>query len=289
MAKDIHNAAGYGSLKEIQRFLAAGVDVDLLDADGNTPLLRACRFGQIHAAQLLVNEGASVNASSSGWTGRTPLHVASALGSAPLVEFLLDQGARLEAADDRGWTPLMCAASQGMHSIAKILINRGAKLDAQDKDGYTALVHAFEINSGPYTDRFNVIELLLDRGCNPNLVDAQGKTALDLAIEIDRDSELIARLQKAVGKPVTAEQWDMVGGDECVLCKGLARWKPSKQHPDYIAPDVIESWLGVSPPGRVKFASGTMYRGKVLIKRRRSITGTVKNVPALGNECITTR
>jgi len=169
MAKDIHNAAGYGSLKEIQRFLAAGVDVDLLDADGNTPLLRACRFGQIHAAQLLVNEGALVNASSSGWTGRTPLHIASALGSVPLVELLLDLGARLEAADDRGWTPLMCAASQGMHSIVKILIDRGAKLDAQDKDGYTALVHAFEINSGRYTDRFNVIELLLDRGCNPEV------------------------------------------------------------------------------------------------------------------------
>ncbi len=265
MAKDIHNAAGYGSIKEIERFLAAGADVDLLDADGNTPLLRACRFGQILAAQLLINEGASVNASSRN--GRRPLHVASAFGSFPLAELLLNKGAKLEANDDRGWTPLMCAASQGMHAIAKFLIDRGANLDAQDNDGYTALVHAFNINSGPYTERFSVIELLLDRGCNPSLVDARGKTALDLAIEIDRDHELIARLQKAAGKPVTAERWEMVGGEACALCKGLARWKPSESHPDYISPDIIELWLGVSPPGRVKFASGTMYRGKLLIKR----------------------
>jgi hypothetical protein len=154
-----------------------------------------------------------------------------------------------------------------MHGVAKILIDRGANLDPQDNDGYTALVHAFEINSGAYTDRFNVIELLLARGCDPNLVDARGKTALDLAIEIDRDNELIARLQVAVGQPVTAEKWEMVGGDDCVLCKGLARWKPSKRHPDYISPEIIEAWLGASPPGRVKFASGTMYRGKLLIKR----------------------
>jgi hypothetical protein len=265
MAKDIHNAAGYGSLKEIQRFLASGVEVDSIDADGDTPLLRACRFGQHLAARLLINKGASVNASTRN--GRSSLHVASVCDCPELVELLLDEGAHLEATDENGWTPLMCAASQGMQSIAESLLDRGARVDAQDNNGYTALVHAFQINSGPYSDRLGVIEMLLDRGCNPNLVDAQGNTAVDLAVQIDRDHELIARLQTAAGLPVTAEQWEMVGGDDCALCKGLARWKPSKRHPDYIAPDIIESWLGVSPPGRVKFASGTMYRGKQLILR----------------------
>lgn len=266
MAKDIHNAAGYGSLKEIQRFLSSGVDVDVRDPEGQTPLLRACRFDQLPAAKLLINEGASVDASIPN--GRSSLHFAAASCTPPLVNLLLDNDADIEATDDSGWTPLMCAASQGQYLVATTLIRWGANLDAQDNDGYTSLVHAFQINSGPYDERLNTINLLLDQGCNPNLVDAEGKTAVDLAIEIDRDHELVALLQIAAGQPVTAERWEMVGGEDCVLCKGLARWKPSKRHPDYISPEVIESWLGVSPPGRVKFAAGTMYRGKTLIKRQ---------------------
>lgn len=267
MAKDIHSAAAGGGLGELQRFLAAGVDADSADADGNTPLLCACRFSQSDAAQLLITAGASVNVSSESWNGQTPLHMASASGTAALVECLLDHGARIEAINNRGWTPLMCAASQGRFHIAKLLIDRGANLDAQDRNGHTALVHACETNSGPYAERLAVIELLLNRGCSLGLVDAQGNTALDLAVKSARDSELIARLQIAMGRPVSAEQWHMVGGEDCVLCNGLARWRPSKQHPDHIPRDLIESWLGVSPPGRVKFASGTMYRGRMLIDR----------------------
>jgi len=265
MAKDIHNAAGYGSIKEIQRFLASGIDANALDADVNTPLLRACRFGQVDAARLLIGEGASIEARTKN--GRRPLHVASAIGSSQLVGLLLGAGANLEATDDHGWTPLMCAASQGVLPVGEILIGHGADVNAQDNDGYTALVHAFLINGGSYRARLRVIELLLDRGCDPRLVDARGKAAVDLATEIDRDHELIARLQVALGLPVTAERWGMVGGVHCVLCKGLAAWRSSKRHPEYIAPEVVESWLGVSPPGRVEFASGTMYRGKRLIRR----------------------
>ena len=73
MAKALHNAAGYGSLDEIRRFLAAGVSVDQLDAEGNTPLLRACRFGQIMLRVRWIADGfiRKDNGSRMGLFGRT--------------------------------------------------------------------------------------------------------------------------------------------------------------------------------------------------------------------------
>jgi ankyrin repeat protein len=54
MAKDIHNAAGYGSEKEVSRFLNQGVSVDLADHEGAAPLARAARFGHLAVAELLL-------------------------------------------------------------------------------------------------------------------------------------------------------------------------------------------------------------------------------------------
>jgi hypothetical protein len=41
--------------------------------------------------------------------GNTALHGAVIRGSGPLVRFLLDQGADLEASNEQGWTPLTIA------------------------------------------------------------------------------------------------------------------------------------------------------------------------------------
>ncbi len=41
--------------------------------------------------------------------GDTALHGAVVRGSEPLVRFLVDQGADLEAVNDKGWTPLTMA------------------------------------------------------------------------------------------------------------------------------------------------------------------------------------
>ncbi len=44
MAKDIHNAAGFGNLKEIQRFVKRGVSIDERGPTGMTPLMVAAYY-----------------------------------------------------------------------------------------------------------------------------------------------------------------------------------------------------------------------------------------------------
>lgn len=264
MAKDIHHAAGNGNAKEVARFLKRGIEVDAVDDEGATPLGRAARFGHRDVVQLLLSEGADVHHRDDA--GRTALHRAATRGHVDVLTLLIDSGAEIDATEDRGETPLMYAAAQGQYAAGAVLIEAGADVNARDEAGYTPLVHALLIRAGDYNQRLELIRLLISSGTDLDRQDAEGKTAVELAEEIGHDPELIAILQAASGAPVTTGEWAMIGGPDCVLCRQLKRWKPSKRHPDYIRPDVVEEWLGTELPGRIRNASGTMYRGKRLIK-----------------------
>ena len=63
------------------------------------------------------------------------------------VEFLIDNGANVNVADEETYTPLMLAASLGDVKMAKILISKGANINFVDLGGETALDRAI-INNG---------------------------------------------------------------------------------------------------------------------------------------------
>jgi ankyrin repeat protein len=104
MAKDIHNAAGYGNLKQVAEFVASGVKINQPGNNGITPLIMAARFH---------HNG--------------------------VVQWLLAEGAQVDLADDRGRTPLMHAAQSRNIAGLKLLIKHGADPEHKDVDGETAL------------------------------------------------------------------------------------------------------------------------------------------------------
>jgi ankyrin repeat protein len=55
------------------------------------------------------------------------------------VTLLIDAGAEVNQADNKGKTPLMLAARNGNLDLAKILIDNGADVNQKDKDGKSAL------------------------------------------------------------------------------------------------------------------------------------------------------
>ena len=66
--------------------------------------------------------------------GDTALHGSVILGSEPLVRFLVDQGADLEAVNEKGWTPLTMAegvfysnTGKRWPEIEKLLLELGAR------------------------------------------------------------------------------------------------------------------------------------------------------------------
>ena len=53
---------------------------------------------------------------------QTPLHIASINNRGRIVEFLLGQGAKIEAQDDASLSPLLLAAQHGRSEALQVLI-----------------------------------------------------------------------------------------------------------------------------------------------------------------------
>src|SRR6058998_3399592 len=107
----------------VDLFMAAGMDPDVRDANGVTPLMRFAMEGNGDAVQRLIAKGADVKAKDN--TGSTALMAATGYGRTPVVQLLIDNGADVNAQTEDGGTALMQAALNGYPAIAKLLIDKG--------------------------------------------------------------------------------------------------------------------------------------------------------------------
>ena len=108
--------------------------VDVRNAQDETPLMLAALRGQLDLVKKLVERDADINK-----TGWTPLHYAATGGHVPVIEYLLDNSAYIDAESPNGTTPLMMAAMYGSPEAVKHLIQAGADLNIQNGAHMTAL------------------------------------------------------------------------------------------------------------------------------------------------------
>lgn len=114
------DAVGKGDIKEAERLLSSGADVNERWFDNYTPLHFAAFYAsQPNVAALLIEKGADVNAKDN--YGRTPLYFAAWKGQVNFVTLLLKKGADPGIATNEGKTPLRIAQDSGHTTIAKIL------------------------------------------------------------------------------------------------------------------------------------------------------------------------
>ena len=97
------------------------IDVNALNAAGESALMMAALKGDLAGAKLLLASGANVN--QPGWSA---LHYAASGPRPELVQLLLEQGATVDARSPNGTTPLMMAARYGSEDSVKQLLKRGA-------------------------------------------------------------------------------------------------------------------------------------------------------------------
>ncbi|XP_065353147.1 ankyrin repeat domain-containing protein 17 isoform X5 [Cloeon dipterum] len=124
-------SAGYLELAQVLLAMSAGVEDRGIKGDC-TPLMEAASAGHADIVQLLIDNGADVNAQSS--TGNTPLMYACAGGHLEVVEILLKSHANVEDHNENGHTPLMEAASAGYVNVAKILLDNGAGINTHSNE-----------------------------------------------------------------------------------------------------------------------------------------------------------
>ena len=105
----------------------------------------------------------------------TPLHLAAGYNNLEVAEFLLENGADVNAQDKGGLIPLHNASSYGHLDIAALLIKFHTVVNATDKWGFTPLHEAAQ------KGRTQLCALLLAHGSDPTLKNQEGQTPLDLA------------------------------------------------------------------------------------------------------------
>jgi|GEM_PF-5120407 len=106
-------------------------------------VLKAAKSGDLATLRRLVKDVSLANFFDHE-TGTAPLHLAASRGDLAVVQFLLDKGARVNAADADGKTALILAATKGDREMVELLLKRGADPRWSDKGGRTALYWALE-------------------------------------------------------------------------------------------------------------------------------------------------
>lgn len=135
-----------------------------MQAEANDPLVVALRTDNIAQVEEHMRAGRRVD--ERFHFSRTPLHVAAESAVRESAEFLLKQGADLEAHDEAGHTPLIYALQAGHESVAKTLINAGARLRYSYKPEDTPEARArqrrilSEINTFSHENHPQIFELI---------------------------------------------------------------------------------------------------------------------------------
>ena len=115
--------------------VAKGMDVDLSNKQGETPLMMASINGDLPLVKTLVLK----NKAQLDHISWTPLHYACAKGHLDIAKFLIANGAKVDSLSLGGTTPLMMAVQSGNELLVKLLLDKGANLQLRNSESITAI------------------------------------------------------------------------------------------------------------------------------------------------------
>lgn len=177
-------AVGVDDARTVQRLIQAGADPNQKNEQGQPALFVAMREGNFQVAEALLADSRLVVDGTTA-ADETALMMAALRGHLVWAQKLVARGA---AINRPGWTPLHYAASDAGTPVVAWLIEQGARLDALSPTGNSALMMAARYGAS------ESVELLLARGADPRLRNPRGQSAADLARSAGRD-RLAAQLQ----------------------------------------------------------------------------------------------
>lgn len=212
------NAIAANDVRQIEKLLASGVDVNATGPGGTTPLLWAFAYNKIEAFRVLLEHGASPDAKFTDYIDcgsfyapqfHTVLALATlrprrveyfqaALKYTKNVDQELDEGDNLVIAFLKYQRWAVIGSENSEPYKAKDLVMKGANVNFQNAEGNTALHAAYFAHK--------IGNFLLDHGADPMIPNKSGQTAADLIFAHDsKDAaylefrERVAQLLKKVG------------------------------------------------------------------------------------------
>jgi len=127
----IHIAAKTNRWELVAYLVAKGIDIDIFDNNGKTPLMWAVSHTEeLDIIRVLISLGADPNLADRGESGNTPLHIAIEAPNAIALQVLLEHVKDLNAENKNGATAISLADFNSAKSAEKLnaeLDRRGAK------------------------------------------------------------------------------------------------------------------------------------------------------------------
>lgn len=192
---DFTKSAKFDDVSGIQSLIKSGVSPNTLDPKGNPMLIVAIRDKSFKVIDLLLaNQAIDVNLVNK--SGENPLMIASIEGELPVVETLVLK--KKAQVNNSGWTALHYACATGKLSVAEFLVANGAKVNALSPSETTPLMMA--VNSGNEV----LIKFLLDNGADLRMRNHEGYSAIDVAVLFNKDDirqGLMSRWERLYKQP----------------------------------------------------------------------------------------
>lgn len=180
-----------GSLSQLQKVLAGCKKfkedrkscLEKTDQRGRTLLMSACASGKSEVVEFLLANGARVDARDN--KQRTALHFSVANNSLDVVMLLVRSGARIYDEDDGGLMSLHYASQNGRNKIVFFLIEHGCDVNHPTGDTYEdterSLTGSTALHFAAQNGHNETILLLLRKGAKVDSVNLNGQTPLMLA------------------------------------------------------------------------------------------------------------
>ncbi|XP_069127645.1 transient receptor potential cation channel subfamily A member 1-like isoform X2 [Argopecten irradians] len=173
----LHAAVNGGDIKAVRVCIVAGAAVDAQQEDKSTPVHFACAQGSVELIKIMQElqpERFSKALRSCDVLKMTPLHRAALFNHVNVVEYLLQQGADIDAQDSQDRTPLLIAASKGCWRTVQCLIVNNVSISKTDRENRNFLHLAIkfggrlnEFGAGLLKDVKNLLNEKDDYGCTP--------------------------------------------------------------------------------------------------------------------------
>lgn len=164
------------SVSTITNLRNYGVDFEVKDNEGNTPLHNAAKYDYIYnkiSIKELLKSRMNVNLQNNN--GYTPLHYACLNGNFTAVLELLKSTLNLELKTTNGDTALNIATRNGDYKTCKELINHGSLINTKNNQQNTPLLNSA---SHPNDKTLKLTLELIKNGAKLNDIDSHGDTLL---------------------------------------------------------------------------------------------------------------
>ena len=164
-------------------FVNLGVDINMPDEDGKTPLHEAVCWDRMDMVKVLIENGALRNVKDR--YHRVPFHYAVMHNQIEMVKYLIDE--ENINLSDRQLNPLHIAVKEKYVNMVKFLVSNNADVNASNNLGNTPLHMAVKVK------HFDIVKFLISNNANINAINKIGDTPLHIAVK-EKDYDIVKLL-----------------------------------------------------------------------------------------------